>query len=111
MTSYIHIYVDATMWETLVANTGNWPPEKRNQRGIVRYAMSELYHDLQAYPEDVSPSPFPVGTQSVQGRVTDPEEIAEWAFLTEKYGSSGAALRFALATLARSLSGSAPSLD
>lgn len=108
MTVYAHIHVDATMWEALVANTNNWSTESRTQRGIVRYAMSELYHDLNTYPEDVSPSPFPLGTQSAQGRTSDPDEVEEWAFLTEKYGSSATALRFALAGLARSLSGNTP---
>lgn len=108
MTLYTHVHVDPTMWESLVANTRNWPPESRTQRGIVRYAMSELYYDLNTYPEDVSPSPFPLGTQSVQGRTSDPDEVEEWKELTEKYGSSATALRFALAGLARSLSGNTP---
>lgn len=108
MTLYTHVRVDATMWESLVANTHQWPEQNRTQKGIVQYAMSELHHDLDTYPEDVSPSPFPLGTQSVQGRTSDPDEIEDWKEITEKYGTSALALRFALAGLARSLSGNTP---
>lgn len=94
MASNVHLNVDPATWSDLLAQLCYW--RDVSAAGVIRYALDELGSDL-SYGDGVEP--FPTGNLRLQAVARTPEDIATWAMLTEKYGTTAMATRVALAAL------------
>lgn len=97
----IRCTVDPIFWDALTGYLGNWPKAQRNQSGIARFALMELYASLKGDPDPdfLEPYEAPIGTFSVQVRTDDEQEAEDWNFLVQRYGGGAPALRVALQAL------------
>jgi hypothetical protein len=104
----IHTDIDRTFWNTLFAETKDWPPEKRNMASICRYALLELWASKIEDPKRViKVAPAPLGSKHVQVRTSDAYEEAAWAELAKEFPPQSQnilMLRTALAQLLADLS-------
>lgn len=99
----IHIDVDPAFWNKLHKATEQWPERQRGQASISRYALNELYCEIQEYGMGAIKAPAFGTGQHVQVKSTSEDDEVVWQDLTARFGSSATALKAALAFLYDSL--------